>query len=44
MRPSVLLELEAEDDVHVVGHLVRVDADEGRLHLVHGAVERFLVY
>ena len=28
---DVLLELEAQDDVHVVGHLVRLDADERRL-------------
>ena len=37
-RPSidVLLELEAQDDVHVVGDLVRVDADQRRAHAVDG--------
>src|SRR4051794_32088164 len=33
-----LLELEAEDDVQVVGRLVRLDADQRRLHDVHLAV------
>src|SRR6266511_2358847 len=43
-RPSISsCSSEAEDDVHVVGDLVRVDADQGRLHLVDGAVERLLV-
>ena len=31
---DVLLELEAQDDVHAVGHLVRLDADQRRLHAV----------
>ena len=39
----VLLELEAEDDVEVVRGLVRLDADERRLHAVDGAVEALCV-
>jgi hypothetical protein len=38
-----LLELEAEDDVEVVGRLVGLDPDQGGLNLVHGAVERLEV-
>ena len=30
-RDELLLELEAQDDVQVVGHLVGLDADERRL-------------
>ena len=33
------LELEAQDDVQAVRRLVGLDADQGRLHLVDGAVE-----
>ena len=33
------LELQAQHDVQVVGGLVGIDADEGRLHLVDGLVE-----
>src|SRR5439155_24169217 len=31
---DVLLELEAQDDVHAVGHLVGLDPDQRRLHTV----------
>jgi hypothetical protein len=34
------LQFEAEHDVQVVGHLVGLHANEGRLHPVDGAVER----
>jgi hypothetical protein len=40
---QLLLELEAQDDVHVVRHLVRVDPDQRRVHLVDCPVKRFLV-
>ena len=38
-REQLLLELEAEDHVEVVRDLVRLDADERGLHLVHRPVE-----
>ena len=41
---QILLQLEAQDDVHVVGDLVGVDADQRRVHLVDRAVERLLVH
>jgi hypothetical protein len=34
-----LLHLEAQNDVEIVGHLVRIHADQRRLHEVHGEVE-----
>src|SRR5439155_12665805 len=40
---ELLLELEAQDDVQVVGRLVRLDPDQRRLHLVDRAVERLCV-
>ena len=40
---QVLLQLEAQDDVHVVGDLVGIDADQRRVHLVHRPVETLLV-
>src|SRR2546423_2963477 len=43
LADEVLLELEAQDDVHAVGDLVRVDADQRGLNLVHGPVEGLLV-
>ena len=36
---DLLLQLEAQDDVQVVGRLVGLDADERRLHLVDRPVE-----
>ena len=36
---DLLLELEAQDDVEVVGHLVRLDADQGRADRVRRPVE-----
>ena len=39
---QLLLELEAKDDVHRVGDLVGVDADERGLHAVHVADEALL--
>ena len=38
---DVLLELEAEDDVHAVRHLVRLDADQRRFRLVDSRQEAF---
>ena len=38
LREQLLLELEAEDDVQVVGRLVGLDADQRRLDPVDGAV------
>ena len=41
---DLLLELEAQDDVQVVGRLVGLDADQRRAHLVDRPVERFFVH
>src|SRR5260370_11472059 len=35
------LDLETEDDVQIVGHLIRLDADEGRRNTVHGSGDLF---
>src|SRR5919201_6910622 len=40
---ELLLELEPQDDVQAVRHLVRVDADEPRPHGIDRVVERILV-
>ena len=38
-RDQVLLELEAQDEVEAVGRFVRLDPNQGWLHLVDRAVE-----
>src|SRR2546426_1023707 len=40
---QLLLELEAQDDVEVIGDLVRIDADQRRLHAVDRTPEGLLV-